>query len=88
MKATQLKTSLKDLLTEQYLKDMAESHIECWKDRYFRKSKSSIRFDLQMNHDNCLEIERVQEDLGRELTSKEQDTVVSKFISAVVKNIY
>ena len=86
MKTTQ--TKLKDLLTDSYLKDMAESHIEAWRERYFRKSKKDIRFDLNVNHDNSLEIERVEEDLERELTDKERATVENKFINAVVKHIY
>ena len=80
--------SLKTLLTDTYLSEMAESHIECWKDRYFRKSKKDIRFDLEVNHDISLEIEIVEQDLGRELTDKERRTVESKFINAVVKRIY
>lgn len=78
---------LKDLLTPDYLKEMAESHIECWKDRYYRKSKSDIRDELY-GHDDSLELERVTEDLGRELTSKEEQTVINKFHAAVVKYIY
>ncbi len=81
-------TKLKDLLTPDYLKDMAESHIECWKDRYFRKSKADIRFDLTVNHDNSLEIEMVETDLKRELTDKERDIVINKFHSSVLKNLY
>ena len=77
----------KSLLTENYLKDMAEHHIECWKDRYFRKSKSDIKFDLQ-SHDDSLELELITEDLGRELTDKEQDKAIKEFHKAVVKHIY
>lgn len=76
------------LVNNEYLTNMAESHIECWKDRYFRKSKKDIRFDLEVNHDISLEIEIVEQDLGRELTDKERRTVESKFINAVVKRIY
>jgi len=82
------KRKLAEVLTSTLLHDMAEGHIEAWKDRYFRKSKKDIRFDLKINHDNCLELERVKEELGRELTSAEEQTVISKFHSAVVKQIY
>lgn len=79
---------LKTLLNESYLTDMAESHIDCWKDRYFRKSKKDIRFDLVVNHDNSLEIERAEEDLKRELTDDERNYLNRKFIQQVVKVIY
>ena len=68
--------------------NMAESHIDCWKDRYFRKSKSAIRFDLIMNHDNSLEVERTEEDLGRKLTDDEINYLNRIFIQRVVKIIY
>jgi hypothetical protein len=52
------------------INDMAESHIECWKNRYFRKSKKEISFDLNVNHDPSLEIERTEEDLKRKLNGQ------------------
>jgi len=54
MKKCTKKTKLAEVLTPSLLHDMAEGHIEAWKDRYFRKSKKDIRFDLSVNHDNCL----------------------------------
>ena len=87
MKKCTKKTKLAEVLTPSLLHDMAEGHIEAWKDRYFCKSKKDVRFDLSVNHDNCLELERVTELLGRELTSAEEQTVISKFHSAVVKQI-
>lgn len=76
------------LYVEKEVSDMAESHIECWKDRYFRKSKKDIRFDLLMNHDNSLEVERTEEDLKRKLTDDEINYLNRKFIQRVVKVIY
>ncbi len=73
---------------DENIGSMAESHIECWKDRYYRKSKSAIRFDLQINHDNSLEVERVEEDLQRKITDDEINYLNSKFIQKVVKLIY
>ena len=84
----QIQDDFKKLLTEQYLNDMAESHIECWKDRYWRKSKSDISFDLNVNHDNSLEIEQVETELGRELTDKENSRLITLFHSSILKNIY
>jgi hypothetical protein len=85
---TEVKKSLSDLLTKEYINDMAENHISNYKDRYFRKSKSAIRFDLNTNHDDSLEIERVELDLGRNLSDKEIEKVVRLFHAAVVKLIY
>lgn len=76
------------LYVEKEIGNMAESHIECWKDRYFRKSKKDIRFDLVMNHDNSLEIERTEEDLKRKLTDDEHNFLNRKFIQQVTKVIY
>ena len=75
---------LKTLLTESYLEDMAESHIECWKDRYFRKTKADVKFDLSVNHDDSLEVEMVNKDLGREMTGHESDYLVNLFHKKVV----
>lgn len=76
------------LYTDKEINNMAESHIDCWKDRYFRKSKSDIRFDLQINHDNSLEVERTEEDLKRKLNDDEINFLNEKFIKEVVKIIY
>lgn len=89
-KATKKKTIGEDL--KKYVADeintMAESHIECWKDRYFRKSKKDIRFDLIMNHDNSLEVETTEEDLKRKLTDGETNFLNRKFIMEVTRIIY
>ncbi len=79
-----IKKDFTDLLTNQYLTDMAESHIECWKDRYFRKSKKDIKFDLSVNHDNSLEVERVEEVLERKLTDDENSKLITLFHNKVV----
>jgi len=76
------------LYTDKEINNMAESHIECWKDRYYRKSKSDIRYDLIVNHDNSLEVERVEEDLKRKLNDDEINFLNEKFIKEVVKIIY
>jgi hypothetical protein len=82
-----IRKDLKEFVTNN-LESMAEGHLEVWKDRYYRKSKSDIRFDLNMNHDPSLEIERVQEEIGRELTDNEYSWFVSKFNRMVVKLLY
>jgi hypothetical protein len=86
-KKEKVSAEVKNYVTEN-INEMAESHIECWKDRYFRKSKKDISFDLNVNHDSSLEIERVEEDLKRKLNDVENDYVISQFNKAVVKAIY
>ena len=87
MKKSIIGEDLKQFVNDN-IKDIAESHIECWKDRYYRKSKSDIKFDLEVNCDNSGEIENAQEQLKRELTDKEADYLISKFIKEVVRAIY
>lgn len=82
------KRAFNKLLTEQFVKDLAESHLDAWKDRYFLKSRSAMKFDLEVNHDDSLEIEYVEEQLGRELTDKERGIVSKKFIRAVLDLYY
>ena len=86
-KKEKVSAEVKNYVTEN-INEMAESHIECWKDRYFRKSKKDISFDSNVNHDSSLEIERVVEDLKRKLNDVENDYVISQFNKAVVKAIY
>ena len=73
-----------DLLDNEYLTSMAESHLDCWKERYYRKSKKDLKFDLSVNHDDSLEIERVEEDLKRKLTDDEISKLITLFHNKVV----
>lgn len=74
----------KDLLDDKYLKSMAESHLDCWEERYAGKFKTDIGFDLNVNHDDSLEIERVEEDLKRPLTDDENITLIKLFHKKVL----
>jgi len=85
---TKINADFKNLITDSYLNDMAESHIECWKDRYFRMSKDKIKTDLEMNHDPSLEVERVADELERGLTDEECNLLVAKFNKKVVEIFY
>lgn len=80
--------SFTNLINSNWLNDRAESHLEVWKDRYYRKSKKDIAFDLDNTHDDSLEIEMAEEDLGRKLTDKETAILVKKFHKAVLNNLY
>jgi hypothetical protein len=74
-----LKEDLRAFLDE-HLEDLAESHIEAWKDRYWRKSLKSIEHDLTVNHD--------EEGIGRELTDDEKTLVSQLFIDKVLDIFY
>jgi hypothetical protein len=82
-----LKEDLRAFLDE-HLEDLAESHIEAWKDRYWRKSLKSIEHDLTVNHDDSLEIETIEEGIGRELTDDEKTLVSQLFIDKVLDIFY
>lgn len=82
-----MKKDLRELLNNE-LEDMAENHIEAWKERYWRKSPDDIKFDLEVNHDDSLEMEFVKERLGRELSDKEIKEVSKEFIEKVLEVFY
>lgn len=73
------------LLRTDFLRYCAESHYEGWKTRYEGKRKKDVAFDLRMNHDDSIEIERAEENLKRKLTDDEIDYLGQKFHAAVVK---
>jgi hypothetical protein len=78
---------LKELLTNSYLDDMAIGHLEAWESRYKEyKSKKDLMFDLEMNHDDGLEIERAEGDLQRKLNDDENAFLTTQFHKAVSKN--
>lgn len=87
MKLAKINPDFNQLLTDTYCGDMAQSHIDCWKERYQGMSKKKVEFDLRMNHDDSLEIDRVKEDLGRELTHEEETALSSKFHKKIVQLI-
>ncbi|QST02453.1 hypothetical protein IMZ31_23680 (plasmid) [Pontibacillus sp. ALD_SL1] len=61
---------------------LVDSHIENWGSRYEGKDVNgigSISMDLYSGHDPSLEIERVEEALGRSLNGEEQEAVESYF---------
>lgn len=65
--------------------DMAESHIEAWKDRYLFIGLKQLKTDLYANHDPSVEIGEVELALDRELNDKESAYVVNQFNKAVIK---
>lgn len=79
-----IKKDLKSFL-EKNLEGMSESHLECWKDRYFGYTKSRLEYDLDVNHDDSLEIENAEYDLERKLEDYEIEYLVRQFHKEVVK---
>lgn len=77
---------LKDYICNR-IEDIAESHIEAWKDRYFkhRGNIMAIRVDIKQNHDHSCEIENAETELSRELDDDEIDHLTTEFENAVIK---
>lgn len=88
MKKKNIGADFLQLLASNYLSDIAESHIEGWKDRYARKSKKAIAFDLDMNHDPSIEVEKTEDELNRKLTDDEYNYLVTAFNKQVVKQYF
>jgi len=77
----------KKVLTNDLLNGMSESHLEGWSERYAEYKKvSDVRIDLNVNHDPSIEIEKIEELLGRKLNTQESDYLVEIFNMFVVKN--
>jgi len=87
MKKNKIKPDLESLLNTSFLEDIARSHLEAWKDRYARYggNKRRMEEDLYINHDDSIEIENVEEELGRELESDEVDHFCEAFHSKVIE---
>ena len=75
----------RNLVTKEYIHESADNHVDCWKDRYYKKSLADIKLDLYSEHDISLEIERVEEDLKRKINSKEFDFVFNSFNKEVIR---
>ncbi len=85
MKREVIGKDLKTFITDT-IKDTAENHLEAWKSRYAKQSRvSEVRFDLEMNHDNSLEIEYAEETLNRKLNDTETNFLVKRFHIEVCK---
>jgi hypothetical protein len=66
----------------------SEGHLQGWfMGQYHGKSRSEIKFNLEVNHDNSLEIENCTEEIGRELTDNEEIRLLKRFYKAIYNNI-
>ncbi len=78
-----IKKDLKDYLNNS-LEGMAESHLDAWKDRYFGYTKKRLEWDLELNHDDSLEIESAEEMLKRKLSDNEKNYLVKQFHKEII----
>ena len=85
---TDIGQNLIDLLSpESYKEGMAESHLSVWFARHRGQSKEELKFDLEHEHDDSLELENTESELDRKLTDKEGEYVSKIFHEAVIDNI-
>jgi len=78
-------SDLKDFISET-INDTAENHLEAWKERYRTYNKvSQVRPDINVKHEDGLEIEYAEETIKRELNSKEYDYFINAFHVALRK---
>lgn len=79
-----------DLLTfmRDNLRDMAESHLESWAERYYRKSAEMVESDLSINYDFSADVECVENELNRELTDDEKEYFIEQYTKTIVDNFY
>lgn len=83
-----LNKDFKLLLTDKFLEELAESHLEVWSNRYSGQNKQNVRFDLNVNHDPSLEIEYTNEQLKRDMNENEETHLIKKFNVAVVEKYF
>jgi len=82
-----MKTDLTNYLAKS-TSYFSEGHLECWfKDKYIALSQDEIKYQLNVNHDNSLELENAENELGRKLTDKENDSVIERFVFCVLDDI-
>ena len=77
-----------DEYIEQNINDLADDHIETWKNLYWRKTLAEIENYLQISYDFSGDIEYVETAIGRELTDDEIYDFQQRFIKAVLDNFY
>lgn len=83
----EVKDDLKTFLRDN-LESMAESHLDDWQERYYRKSKEQVESDLDINYDFSADIEYVEHELNRELDDDEKEYFIEQYEKAIVDNFY
>lgn len=72
------------VVLRELLEGLAESHLELWQERYYRKAVEDIETDLYVNYDPSLEFEAVEEELDRKLEYDEMNIVKECFNESVL----
>lgn len=73
-----IKKDLKEFI-ENHLDSIIEDHFDCWKDRYYRLTATDVYNDLVSCYDFSGELESVEYNLGRKLSSSEQAYYIGLF---------
>lgn len=73
------------VLNELWLTTKVNSNIVALSKRYAGRSKKDLFIELSTNHDISIEIEDMEEILGRSLNDLESDTLKVQFNAMVVK---
>lgn len=82
-----IKTDLQNFLAEN-LELWADDHLKIWHERYYRKRKADIKYDLDINYDFSADIESVENELSRELTDGEKEYFITRFKRAILNALY
>jgi hypothetical protein len=88
----QQKNKLDKMKFQEFLNNddayFSEGHLSGWfKSEYHGKTKSEIKYNLEVNHDNSLEIENCESEIGRELKGKEEEILLKRFYKAIYNSI-
>ena len=73
---------------DKNLESIAESHIEAWKERYIGYTIQRLESDLDINHDDSLEIESAEYALKRDQTDDEEEYLREVFHKEVVHQFF
>lgn len=82
-----IKADLKQFVDDK-LEGYVTSHIEAWCGHYVGMSKKQAVYELDVNYDWRSEFSSIENDLGRELTEKEENYIFNKYLKLFEKNYY
>ena len=75
----------KEKIKSGLLNDLAQSHLDVWKERYRGYKKADVKHDLAVSHDPSIEVEAVEDLLQRKLTDEEYNVFIDSFNKSAVK---
>lgn len=81
------KEDLQDYIDNR-LPDIIDDHLEVYKDRYYRKSLDDVVCDVKYNYDMSCEIESLEDELKRKITTDERTYFENQFVECLKKNFY